>query len=131
MKKVFLICLLTLVSFSGCKKTEDITLNVVFLKSGWSGFFGPCFNAPYNSEVVIRNQKEYEEFFENNRRTEFSPDHCEGSTPPEIDFNIYTLIGKGTSATGCGQEFKRTITQMGNKTLKYHIVVISKGGCLP
>lgn len=131
MKKIFLITLLAIISFSGCKKSEDITPNVIFLKSGWSGFFGPCFNSPFNSEVVIRNQKEYEEFFKNNRRAEFPPDHCEGTTPPKIDFNNYSLIGKGTSATGCGREYKRTIMQKGNKTLKYHIVVISKGGCEP
>jgi len=131
MKKIFLISLFAIISFSGCKKSEDITSNAIFLKTGWNGFFGPCFNSFYDSEVVIRSQKEYELFFENNRRTELPPGHCEGTPPPEIDFNKYTLIGKGTYATGCGQEFNRTLIQKGNKTLRYHIVVISKGGCLP
>jgi len=136
MKKIFLISLFAIISFSGCKKSkdiisEDITSEVIFLKWGWDGFFEPCFNSLFDSEIVIRNQDVYKELFESNRREGFPDDNCDDVPPPEIDFNKYSLIGKRTLASGCDQEYKRTIIKTGNKTIKYYIVVISKGGCMP
>lgn len=117
----------------GCQKTEDITPDVQFLKTGFNGFFGECFGGIFslsNEAIVIRNQEEYKEVFEKNKNT-FQPEKCENVSLPSIDFQKHTLIGKITMNTGCSTTYDRRVEQRGNQETIYHITITETGGCQP
>jgi len=117
--------LFILTLFGSCQK-EEIISNVQYVDAM---YFGECFlmRADNQEHIVIRNQGEYESYFNQKRLNGFSKD-CSSANPTAIDFDKYTLIGTKTSG-GCISEYEREITQIGNKELIYNINVKYSGLC--
>ncbi|MFI5136681.1 MAG: hypothetical protein ACHQIM_02560 [Sphingobacteriales bacterium] len=77
--------------------------------------------ANVNKEIVIRTPEEYSSYLK-----EMGLDSFTCKTIPKIEFNKYSLIGKGVVANGKDVAYNRNFYSNGNGKFKYVIEVLHK-----
>lgn len=124
------ICLILLIIvFSSCEKYEDLTEQIEFIESS---YFGTCFSGTpsgIDTEVIIRDNKSYQEYFNQKRISPYNLD-CDTAGLPNINFDKHSLIGKYTEGGGCEVSYDREIldNKWKNKII-YTITAEYSGDC--